>query len=73
MRDGGFVWALTNALVRRMNRAATVSRKAVSSAAILIHKAEGLGKSVTEDKSASCYGGVADIVGRSEFKICIIV
>jgi hypothetical protein len=31
---------LTNVLVRRMSRAATLSRKAVSSAAILIHKAE---------------------------------
>ncbi len=31
---------LTNALVRRMSRAANVSRKAVSSAAMVIHKAE---------------------------------
>lgn len=33
---------LTNALVTRMSRAAPVSRKAVSSAAIVMHKAEAM-------------------------------
>jgi len=40
VRDEEFALALTNVLVRRMSRAATVSRKAVSSAAIVTHKAE---------------------------------
>ena len=47
MRDNEFILVLTNALVRRMSRAEIVSRKAVSSAVMVIYKAElveGLGR-----------------------------